>query len=69
MTDDKRNVALGFSLNSAARRRASSTLLQKPDLDTIFGKDGYVLAENAQAFAQEERLARYGTRRSPGSCS
>ena len=27
--------------------RASSTVLQKPDLDTIFGKDGYVLAEDA----------------------
>ncbi len=59
MTDDKRNVALGFSLNSP-HQESQFALLQKTDLDTIFGKDGYVLAENAQAFVQEETLARYG---------
>jgi hypothetical protein len=59
MTDDSRTVALGFSLNPP-HDESQFTLLQKPDLDTIFGKDGYILAENAQAFVHEEKLARYG---------
>ena len=59
MTDDNRTVALGFSLNPP-HGESQFDLLQKPDLDTIFGKDGYILAENAQAFVHEEKLARYG---------
>ncbi len=59
MTDDNRTVALGFSLNPP-HAESQFDLLGKPDLDTIFGKDGYILAENAQAFVHEEKLARYG---------
>jgi Aerotolerance regulator N-terminal len=59
MSDDKRTAALGFSINPP-HSESQFTLLKKPDLDTIFGKDGYVLAEDAQAMKQEEGVARFG---------
>ncbi len=59
MTDDSHTVALGFSLNPP-HAESQFTLLQKPELDTIFGKDGYILAENAQAFVHEDKIVRYG---------
>ncbi|MGP0065782.1 MAG: BatA domain-containing protein [Isosphaeraceae bacterium] len=58
-SDDKRTSTLGFSMNPP-RAESQFTLLQKQDLDTIFGKDGYVLAEDAQALKKEEGLARFG---------
>jgi hypothetical protein len=59
MAEDKHTAALGFSVNPP-RAESQFTLLQKQDLDTIFGKDGYVLAENAQALQREEGVARFG---------
>ena len=59
MTDDKRITEMGFSLNPP-RSESQFTLLQTQDLDTIFGKDGYVLAEDAQAFKNQEAVTRYG---------
>jgi hypothetical protein len=59
MTDDKRTIALGFSLNSP-HEESQFSLLKKPDLDTVFGKDGYVLAENAQAFKHQTEIVRRG---------
>jgi hypothetical protein len=59
MTDDKRNVALGFSLNPP-HDESQFAVLKKPDLDTIFGKDGYVLAEDAQSLKREEGIVRRG---------
>ena len=40
--------------------RASSIRCEKPDLDTIFGKDGYLLAEDAVAHKKIEKTARFG---------
>ena len=59
MSDDKQTTTMGFSLNSP-RQESRFEVLQKQDLDTIFGKDGYVLAEDVQAMKNEETLSRYG---------
>ena len=40
MADDNRTTALGFSVNPP-HAESQFTPLEKPDLDTIFGKDGY----------------------------
>ena len=50
---------LGFSLN-APRAESQFAPLEKADLDVIFGKDGYHLAENAQAYVQQEKISRFG---------
>ncbi len=59
MSDDKRTAAMGFSINPP-RSESQFRVLKKPELDTIFGKDGYVLAEDAQALQHEEELTRFG---------
>ncbi len=58
-SDDKRTAALGFSVNPP-HAESQFSLLKKPDLDTIFGKDGYVLAEDAQALQRQEEVTRFG---------
>ena len=64
MAEGDRPSVLGFSVNPP-RSESQFTPLEKPDLDTIFGKDGYHLAEDAQALEKEEGIARRGTRSSP----
>jgi hypothetical protein len=59
MTADKRTTTLGFSLNPP-HAESQFTLMRKEDLDALFGKDNYVLAEDAQSFAQKVDVARYG---------
>jgi hypothetical protein len=59
MTADNRAAALGFSLNPP-HAESQFTPLDQSDLDTIFGKDGYVLAEDAQSFKQKEGIIRRG---------
>ncbi len=51
---------LGFSLN-APRSESQFTPLKTEELDTIFGKDGYVLAEDARALQASVSQARVGT--------
>ncbi len=41
-------------------RRASSTPLEKQDLDTIFGKDDYKLAEDVQTLEKMVTIGRLG---------
>ena len=59
--DDGRQctASMGFSVNvpSSESRFAH---LEKGDLDVIFGKDGYLLAEDATAHQEKEKLTRYG---------
>jgi hypothetical protein len=59
MTADKRTTTLGFSLNPP-HAESQFTLMEKHDLDTVLGKDNYVLAEDAQSFQQKVERARYG---------
>jgi len=56
---DKSTRELGFSVN-VPRTESQFTLLEKPDLETIFGKDGYLLAEDAQSHKEKEALAIFG---------
>jgi hypothetical protein len=56
---DNRTRSLGFSVN-APKGESRFAPLAKSDLDSIFGKDGYVLAEDAAAHKEKEKLARYG---------
>jgi hypothetical protein len=59
MTAEKRTTTLGFSLNPP-HAESQFTLMQKPDLDAIFGKDNYVLAEDVQSFHDKEIIRRNG---------
>ena len=62
-TPDKGTATLGFSVNMAneeSRDESRFTHLEKSDLDVIFGKDGYLLAEDAAAHQEKEKLTRYG---------
>ena len=59
MAEGDRPSVLGFSVNPP-HSESQFTPLEKPDLDTIFGKDGYHLAEDAQALEKEEGIARTG---------
>jgi hypothetical protein len=62
-TADNRTAALGFSVNMSrdpARDESRFTHLEKSDLDVIFGKDGCLLAEDAAAHQEKEKLTRYG---------
>jgi hypothetical protein len=43
---------MGFSLNPP-RSESKFEPLEKTDLDVIFGKDGYLLAEDAQSQAEK----------------
>ena len=56
---DNRVTMLGFSVN-APRSESKFEPLQKPDLDTIFGKDGYFLVEDVQTLKAKETFARLG---------
>jgi hypothetical protein len=56
---DNRVTMLGFSLNSP-RSESKFEPLQKQDLDTIFGKDGYFLVEDVQTLKAKETFARLG---------
>jgi hypothetical protein len=56
---DNRAVTLGFSVN-APNGESRFTPLEKPDFDVIFGKNGYLLAEDAASHTEKEKLARYG---------
>ena len=58
-TADNRTAMLGFSVN-APRSESRFAHLEKSDLDVIFGKDGYLLAEDADAHKEKEKLTRYG---------
>ena len=59
IAEGDRPSVLGFSVNPP-RSESQFTLLEKPDLDTIFGKDGYVFAEDAGKQKDAETKARYG---------
>ncbi len=56
---DKTAKELGFSVN-VPHAESQFAMLEKPDLDTIFGKDGYLLAEDAKSHHEIETLKRYG---------
>jgi Aerotolerance regulator N-terminal len=56
---DNQVKTLGFSVNSP-KSESDFSPLQKPDLDTIFGKDGYLLAEDAASHKENEKLKRFG---------
>jgi hypothetical protein len=62
MAEGDRPSVLGFSVNPRGGPHSESdfTLLEKPDLDAIFGKDGYVFAEDAGKLKDAEATARYG---------
>jgi Aerotolerance regulator N-terminal len=59
MAEGDRPSVLGFSVNPP-RSESQFTPLEKPDLDTIFGKDGYHLAEDAQALKNAEDIVKTG---------
>jgi hypothetical protein len=56
---DNRVTMLGFSVN-APRSESQFAPLEKQDLDTIFGKDGYFLVEDVQTLKAKETFARLG---------
>ena len=56
---DNRQVTLGFSVN-VPKGESRFAPLEKGDLDIIFGKDGYLLAEDAASHKEKEKLTRYG---------
>jgi hypothetical protein len=56
---DNRSSLLGFSVN-VPRGESKFALLDSKDLDTIFGKGGYLLAEDALSHKRVEGVARYG---------
>jgi hypothetical protein len=60
MADGDRPSIMGFSLNPP-HSESQFTVMEKSDLDTVFGKDGYVFAEDAGKLKDVEATARYGT--------
>jgi hypothetical protein len=56
---DNRQGILGFSVN-VPRAESQFEPLEKHDLDSIFGKDGYRLAEDAGGLKEIDRTARFG---------
>ena len=52
---------MGFSVN-VPRAESQFAPLEKQDLDTIFGKDNYKLAEDVQTLEKIVTLGRYGIR-------
>lgn len=56
---DNQATAMGFSVN-APRGESRLTPLEPSDLDVIFGKDGYQLAQDVQTFKDQERTMRVG---------
>ncbi len=64
---DNRTATLGFSMNPPRRAKAGSPRLEKSDLDIIFGKDGYLLAEDAASHTGNGKARRVtATRSFPG---
>ena len=64
MAEGDRPSLLGFSLNPP-QKESQFAVLEKSDLDTVFGKDGYVFAEDAGKLKDAEATARYGTEAFP----
>jgi hypothetical protein len=60
MAEGDRPIVLGFSVNPPRSESKLTTLLEKSDLDTLFGKDGYHLAEDQKALEKEEGIVRRG---------
>jgi hypothetical protein len=56
---DNREAMMGFSVN-APRAESQFAPLEKPDLDTIFGKDNYKLAEDVQTLEKIVTIGRFG---------
>jgi hypothetical protein len=56
---DKTAKELGFSVN-VPRTESQFTLLEKPELESIFGKDGYLLAEDAKSYKEKKEVAQFG---------
>ena len=56
-TADNHTASMGFSVNMSrdpGRDESRFAHLEKADLDSIFGKDGYLLAEDATAHQGKE---------------
>jgi hypothetical protein len=56
---DNHEALMGFSVN-APRGESQFTPLEKQDLDTIFGKDNYKLAEDVQTLEKMVTIGRFG---------
>jgi hypothetical protein len=56
---DNSMTTMGFSLNTP-RSESKFEPLEKSELDVIFGKDGYILAENAQSQNRQHELVTKG---------
>jgi hypothetical protein len=54
-----RQTRLGFSLNPS-RAESQFVLLEPKELDAIFGKDGYALAEDAKTLKEKQGVVRVG---------
>jgi hypothetical protein len=59
MAEGDRPSVLGFSLNSP-HTESQFAVMEKPDLDTVFGKDGYVFAEDAAKLKDVEETVKNG---------
>jgi hypothetical protein len=59
MAEGDRSTVLGFSLNPP-HSESEFHLMKDPDLDAIFGKGGYHLAEDEQSLKKEEAIAKTG---------
>ena len=59
MAEGDRPSVMGFSVNPPAAE-SKFRPVEKSDLDTIFGKDGYHLAEDEKALEKEEGIVRRG---------
>jgi hypothetical protein len=56
---DKSERTLGFSVN-APQKESEFTVAMAPELDAIFGKDAYKLAENQESFEKIDTFTRLG---------
>jgi len=59
MADGNRPAVLGFSLNPP-HDESKFAVMETRDLDAVFGKDGYVFAEDAAKLKEVEATAKYG---------
>lgn len=59
ITEGDRPGVLGFSYNPP-HPESQFAPMEKPDLDTVFGKDGYLFAEDAGKLKEIEATTRYG---------
>lgn len=58
-TADNRETQMGFSVNPP-RAESQFVPLEKQDLDTIFGKENYKLAEDVQTLENMVKIGRFG---------